>query len=145
MFWAVHNFPLPWQTGTWKSLAKICEEHNVHKKYKTAKQQKKFVTEVLKLQITLDDKKEEGVVFGDTEEGIKQVKVGRRLSHAKVQKKGVETKEELEAAALKSADAVDCPMAAQDWPAFYTYNFPRGHNLGPERLHLSTQQHQNHV
>ncbi|CAE7787156.1 HERC1 [Symbiodinium sp. CCMP2456] len=97
------------QTGTWKSLQKICEEKGMHK-LKTEAQQKRFVEKTLKLEVTLDDQKRPGVVFAREDDDVKEVRMGRRLSHSKVQSKEVENREELDALQEKSAGATRCTM-----------------------------------
>ena len=81
---------------------------------KTEAQQRRYVEKTLKLQITLDDEKRPGVIFSAGGNDVKTVRMGRRMSHSKIQEKEAESKEELDAMAAKSASALKVSMEEKD-------------------------------
>ena len=101
------------QTGKWKSIAKIVEDAGLSSKLKKPKAQRAWVVKQ-GYTISPDEEGNEGVVFTDQEAGVKDVKMGRRLSHSKVSQKEMESQEDLDRAAGKARHAVQVTMEQED-------------------------------
>jgi hypothetical protein len=103
----------PCEDLQWTSIDKFCELKKVDKAYKTQAQRRKYIEKTLNIQLQPDDNGELGVMIHKGEEGIKNVKRGRRIAVSKVKEQEFESKLELKEAQTKAAQALEVASVTQ--------------------------------
>lgn len=107
-----------WEEYKWIDLQKFLKDRGVHKQYKTEKARVKYI-ESIGLTLQPDANGKLGVAVALNEEGIRNMKRGKRLAVTKEKVTGVESREEAQELLSRGAAALNVSSHSQQAACYW--------------------------